>query len=50
MSHLRETNEVKAKLMKCRVGPGERYRTTPLLQSLYQNIISNVIYHYTDVL
>ena len=41
--HIWETNKVKTKLIKCIVINGERYRTTPLLQALYVNNISNII-------
>ena len=49
-SHLRELNKVQAKLIKCMVGIGEKYRTTPLLQALYLNNRSNVIEYNTVVL
>ena len=49
-SHLRELNKVQAKLIKCMVGIGEKYRTTPLLQALYLNNMSNVIEYNTVVL
>ena len=48
--NLRELNKVQAKLIKCMVGIGEKYRTTPLLQTLYLNNMSNVIEYNTVVL